>query len=98
MRLLRSILRFGPTSAFAIVAAVSTPAALMAQATVTGRVTAAGTNQPISDVRVYAVGTTAVASTNADGRYTLHVKPGTMDVRPTRIGFIEQKKPLTATA
>ncbi|HEX6600317.1 MAG TPA: SusC/RagA family TonB-linked outer membrane protein [Gemmatimonadaceae bacterium] len=95
---MRSILRFGPTSAFAIVAAVSTPAALMAQATVTGRVTAAGTNQPISDVRVYAVGTTAVASTNADGRYTLHVKPGTMDVRATRIGFIEQKKSVTATA
>lgn len=98
MRLLRSILRAGQTSAFFVAVAASAPAVAMAQATVTGRVTAAANGQPIGDVRVYAVGTTAVASTGADGRYTLHVKPGTIEVRATRIGFIEQKKTVTATA
>ena len=98
MRLLRPILRAGQLSAFAVAVAASVPAVAMAQSTVTGRVTAAGNGQPISDVRVYAVGTTAVASTNADGRYTLHVKPGTMEVRATRIGFVEQKKSVTVTA
>lgn len=98
MRLLRSILLLGATSAFALVVGASAPAVAVAQSTITGRVTAAGTGQPVSDVRVYAIGTTAVASTNSDGRYTLHVKPGTMDVRATRIGFIEQKKSVTVAA
>jgi TonB-linked SusC/RagA family outer membrane protein len=95
MRLLRSILHVGRASALAVVVAASAPAMAAAQSTITGRVTAAASGQPISDVRVYAVGTTAVATTNADGRYTLHVKPGTMEVRATRIGFIEQKKSVT---
>jgi TonB-linked SusC/RagA family outer membrane protein len=68
------------------------------QATITGRVTAQGTGQPLQESRVFVVGTNAVASTNSDGRYTLRVAPGQYDVRVIRVGYQEQRKPLTVTA
>jgi TonB-linked SusC/RagA family outer membrane protein len=62
------------------------------QAIVAGRVVATGTGLPISDTRVYVVGTNVAASTNQDGRYQLRVSPGQLEVRVIRIGFQEQKR------
>ncbi|MEO7457497.1 MAG: SusC/RagA family TonB-linked outer membrane protein [Gemmatimonadaceae bacterium] len=66
--------------------------------TITGRVVAANNGQPLAESRVFVVGTQAVATTNADGRYTLRTAPGTFEVRVIRVGYQEQKKPVTITA
>jgi TonB-linked SusC/RagA family outer membrane protein len=86
-------------SILAVIMAVGTPAVAVAQqATITGRVTAQGTGQPLQESRVFVVGTNAVASTNADGRYTLHVQPGQLQIRVIRVGFLEQRKPVAVAA
>jgi hypothetical protein len=78
---------------------VSVPALAVAQsATISGRVTAANNGQPLAESRVYVVGTQAVATTNAEGRYTLRTAPGTFEVRVIRVGYQEQKKPVTVAA
>jgi TonB-linked SusC/RagA family outer membrane protein len=75
------------------------PVALQAQATITGRVTAAGTNQPLVDARVMVVSTNLVAIANADGRYTLRNVPnGNLEIRALRVGYQEQKKPIVITS
>jgi TonB-linked SusC/RagA family outer membrane protein len=86
----------------AIVAAISIIAAPVVvsaqQGTITGRVTAAGTNEPLVDSRVTIVNTTAITTTNAEGRYTLrNVPPGQFVVRVLRVGYTEQKKSVTVT-
>ena len=60
---------------------------------VTGRVTAVGTNEPLSDARILVVNTSRVATTDVEGRYTVrNVPAGTVDVRVLRVGYQEQKK------
>src|SRR5688572_772591 len=67
--------------------------------TVTGRVTARETNAALSDSRVIAVGTAVFTTTNAEGRYTLRgLPPGNVEVRVLRVGYVEQKRPVTVTA
>lgn len=80
--------------------AIAIPVAAQAQqSTITGRVMATGSSEPLPDARVMIVNTTIVALTNADGRYTLRGVPaGTVDVRINRVGYQEQKKPVTVTA
>ena len=82
--------------ALATLAGAAAPAVAMAQAgTISGRVTAASTT-PLSDGRVMLVGTSVTTLTNADGRYILrNVPPGTVEVRVLRVGYTEQKKPVT---
>src|SRR5881396_1099682 len=82
----------------AVLAIVGVPALAFAQsATISGRVT--GTNgAPLPESRVFVVGTQAVATTNAEGRYTLRTAPGSFEVRVIRVGYQEQKKPVTVTA
>jgi len=73
---------------------MSTPLAAQ-QASITGRVTATGTNAPLADVRVMVVNSSVATSTSADGRYTLRGVPtGTVDVRVLRVGYQEVKKPV----
>jgi TonB-linked SusC/RagA family outer membrane protein len=85
--------------ALAILIAPFAPALLVAQqGTITGRVTAAGSSQPISDARVFVVGTNAATATNAEGRYTLRAAPGPVDVRVLRIGYQEQKRSIVVPA
>ena len=80
-------------------AALCVPALVSAQTgTITGRVVATGSLQPLPESRVFIVGTQAVATTNADGRYTLRVAPGTYDVRVIRVGYQEQKRPVQVAA
>src|SRR5581483_5524593 len=82
-----------------IAVAVSAVGAQAQRATITGRVTAAGTNAPLGDSRVMVVGTTVAATTGADGRYTLrNVPAGAISVRVIRVGYQEVKKPITVTA
>ena len=77
MRSIRSGSRRWLPYRIAVLIALCAPALVAAQqATISGRVTAQGTGQPLQESRVFAVGTNAVASTNADGRYTLRVTPG----------------------
>ena len=73
------------------------PAVLRAQGTVTGQVTTA-TNEPLSDARVMVVNTSLIVPTGADGRYTIRNAPtGNIEVRVLRVGYQEQKKPVTVT-
>lgn len=82
-----------------IAAAVSAPALAQAQSgTITGRVTAAVGGAPLVESRVFVVGTNTVASTNADGRYTIRINPGSHDVRVIRVGYSEQKRTVVVAA
>src|SRR5690242_6715284 len=81
----------------ALLAAVVCPCIAAAQ-TVTGRVTAQDTGEPLSDVSVVVSGTSLITVTNADGRYTLQKVPaGAQLVRVMRVGYHEQKKEVTVT-
>jgi len=83
----------------ATVTLVAPIAAVAQQATVTGRVIAAGTNTPLSDSRVVVVNSSLSTLTGADGRYTLRGVPtGNIEVRVLRVGYTEQKKPITVAA
>jgi iron complex outermembrane recepter protein len=67
-----------------------TPAAAVAQtqdATLTGRVSDAASNEPISGARVFVPGTVMSATTRLDGTYRLRLSPGTHEVRVTYIGY-----------
>ncbi len=73
--------------------------AARAQGTITGRVTGEDTKGPISDVRVIVIGTNSFTVTNAEGRYTLrNVPAGSFELRVLRVGYAEQKKPVTIAA
>ena len=73
--------------------------AVWAQGTVTGRVTAQGSNAPLSDARVLALGTNAAANTAQDGRYTMSgVRAGTIEVQVFKVGYQPLKKTVTVTA
>ena len=71
-----------------------TPAVISAQSVnVGGRVTAEGSTAPLSEARVFLVGTSVSAQTNSEGRYTLRGVPqGTVEVRVIRVGYQQQKK------
>jgi TonB-linked SusC/RagA family outer membrane protein len=67
-----------------------------AQGTLTGRVTSSGGGEPVPEARVLVVGTSLYAIANSDGRYTIRNAPaGTAEVRALRVGFVEQKRPVT---
>ena len=81
----RMMARSAAVLSFAIV-----PAAAIAQtqdATLTGRVSDAESNEPISGARVFVPGTVMSATTRLDGTYRLRLSPGTHEVRVTYIGY-----------
>ncbi|MGH7712892.1 MAG: TonB-dependent receptor plug domain-containing protein, partial [Gemmatimonadaceae bacterium] len=83
----------------AALVALGPPAIHAQQTSVTGRVTARESNEPVPDVRVIVLGTTVFTVTNAEGRYTLRGVPtGNQTIRTIRVGFVEQKRPVTVTA
>ncbi|OYV67639.1 MAG: hypothetical protein B7Z72_09365, partial [Gemmatimonadetes bacterium 21-71-4] len=84
--------------AAALLLMVTAPS-VQAQGTVTGRITVAGTNEPLSDSRVMLVGTGIATVSGADGRYTLqNVPTGAVQVRVIRVGYQELKRPVTVEA
>src|SRR5579862_9249854 len=91
----RAVSPMGAAAAFCLLAAA--PAA-RAQGTVVGRVTAQGTNEPLADARVLALGTNAVAVTAQDGKYTLNgVRAGQLEIEVLRVGYQSMKKAVTVT-
>ena len=71
----------------------------VAQGTISGRVAAQGSGEPLPESRVAVVGTNLVASTAADGRYSIRSVPaGAWTVRVLRVGYQEQKKSVTMTS
>jgi iron complex outermembrane receptor protein len=69
---------------------LSLPRVLAAQAqdaALTGKVTDAGSNEPISGARVFVPGTVMSATTRLDGSYRLRLSPGTHELRVTYIGY-----------
>jgi TonB-linked SusC/RagA family outer membrane protein len=87
-------------SALVALAAVVVPVAAQAQqATISGRVAATGSNEPLADVRVMVVNSSLGALTNAEGKYTLRGVPtGNVEVRVLRVGYQEQKKAVAVAA
>jgi TonB-linked SusC/RagA family outer membrane protein len=83
-------------------AAVLLAAPMAAQAqvgTVTGRVTAVGSNEPLGDARILIVNTSRVATSDVEGKFTVrNVPAGAVDVRVLRVGYQEQKKTIQLTA
>ena len=76
-----------------------TASSVKAQGTVTGRITAEGTNEPLSDSRVMVVGTGVATVSGGDGRYTLqNVPAGAVQIRVIRVGYQEFKRPVTVAA
>ena len=74
-------------------------AAASAQATITGRITATGTSEPLGDARVLVVGTNAATETAQNGTYRLtNVRAGNVDVQVLRVGYATQKKTVFVTA
>jgi TonB-linked SusC/RagA family outer membrane protein len=74
---------------------LATPLAAQQTGTVTGRVTEAGTERPISQAQINIVGTTLGAITNANGDYTVRAVPaGSHQLRILRVGYSERKLPV----
>ena len=79
-----------PVAVAAAFLALSVPTLLAGQtsnATLTGTVTDAGSNEPLSGARVFVPGTVMSATTRLDGTYRLQLAPGTHEVRVTYIGY-----------
>jgi TonB-linked SusC/RagA family outer membrane protein len=72
---------------------------LAAQGTITGRVTAAGTGQPLADARILLIGTTLATTTAEDGKFTLRNAPvGNEQLQVLRVGYQSQKKAVTVVS
>ena len=84
----------------AALAVVTAAGRLNAQnTTITGRVTAAGTGQPLGDARVLVIGSTIATNTSEDGKFTLrNVAAGTAQLQVLRVGFQSMKKSVAVTA
>ena len=80
--------------------AVAVPAMAWAQhASVSGRVVAANSVEPIVDARVMVAGTSMATNTNGEGRFTLRDVPvGEIDIRVIRVGYEQQKKAIAVSA
>jgi TonB-linked SusC/RagA family outer membrane protein len=79
--------------------AASSALAQAQQGTITGRITAEGSAEPLQESRVVLVGTSLFASTAQDGRYAIrNVPAGSYTVRVLRVGYEEQKKPVQVAA
>ncbi|MDB4912474.1 MAG: TonB-dependent outer membrane protein SusC/RagA [Gemmatimonadetes bacterium] len=78
--------------------AVSSQALHAQGGTVTGRVTASGTNEPLSQARVLVIGTSNFGITGDDGKFTIRgVRAGAADVQVLRVGYLSRKQAITVT-
>src|SRR5256885_1837495 len=77
------------------VLATSAAVAQAQQGTITGRITAVGSGEPLQESRVVLVGTSLFATAAQDGRFAIrNVPAGSYTVRVLRVGYEEQKKPV----
>lgn len=90
---IRSALRL---ASVALALALSSAAARAQAGSVTVHVTEGTPGRPVDQAQVMIVGTTLGGLTNAEGRFVIRaVPPGNHVVRVLRVGFAEQKKPIT---
>ncbi len=78
--------------------AIATAASLLAQSlgTISGRVTDANTGLALEGVRVRVAGTSTVAFTGGDGRYTLpNVDTGAQTLRFSYVGYEDMEQPVS---
>jgi iron complex outermembrane recepter protein len=75
------------TGALALAVVSSSLAAQTQDATLSGTVSDASSNEPVSGARVFVPGTVMSATTRLDGTYRLRLSPGTHEVRITYIGY-----------
>src|SRR5215210_3757219 len=77
----------------ALAAALGLPSLASAQqGTISGHVTVQGGAAPLGQARVFVVNSNLVATTNAEGVYTIRGVPaGNVDVHVIRVGYQEQK-------
>ncbi|MBW3630202.1 MAG: TonB-dependent receptor plug domain-containing protein, partial [Gemmatimonadetes bacterium] len=79
--------------------ATALPARAQQTGTLTGTVTESDTRRPLAGVRVRIVNTGSVASTNAQGQYTITGVPARqVTVQAQHAGFAEQARTVTVTA
>src|SRR5436190_6175329 len=82
MRLVRITQSYSRALAAATLCVIGAANGARAQGAITGRVTAAGTGEPLGDARIVVVGTNAVATSSQDGKYTLTgVRSGIVEVQ-----------------
>jgi len=82
-----------------VAALAARPAAAQQTGTVSGDVTASGSNEPLSGVAVTVTGTNLSVVTNAQGHYVLRGVPArAVTVRALRIGYVEQTRSVTVAA
>ncbi len=74
------------------------PFHLFAQTVITGRVTEAGTNAPLSGATVSVKGTTTATQTDADGRFSITVTGTNPKLVVSYIGFVQQTVDATNNA
>lgn len=65
-----------------------------AQRTVSGRVTTATNNEPLSDANIQVKGTLVGTTTDADGRYSIYVPSGSNTLVFNFTGFVSQEIPI----
>jgi len=95
----RSGLALGVALLAALAPPTATAAAQGTRGTLSGRVTDAISGAPVPAAQVRVLGTTLGALTDAQGRYTLRGVPvGALDVQALRVGYAEQKRPVTVAA
>ena len=88
------LVRWAAGTAVALVATAFTAQAQGGRVAV--RVTDAASQQPVGQAQVQVVGTTLGGLTGPDGRFTIRGVPdGTHQIRVLRVGYGEQKKPVT---
>ena len=72
---------------------------LVAQGTITGRITGPGGTSPLAESRILVINSSISGSSGDDGRYTLKGVPtGSIQLQVLRVGYQSQKKTVTVTA
>jgi TonB-linked SusC/RagA family outer membrane protein len=70
-----------------------------AQGTISGRITAQATGQPLAEARVLLIQSSLSATSGEDGRFTIRNAPaGAVQLQVLRVGFQSQKKTVAVTA
>jgi hypothetical protein len=69
-----------------------------AQRRLTGRVTGAGSNEPVNSAQILVVGTAIGTLTNDEGQFTLNVPSGPVTLRVRRVGYRSKDVPVAADA
>jgi TonB-linked SusC/RagA family outer membrane protein len=69
-----------------------------AQRRLTGRVTGAGSNEPVNSAQILVVGTAIGTLTNDEGQFALNVPSGAVTLRVRRVGYRSKDVPVAADA